>query len=134
VDEERAWQALLASCALGALGSSAPQQGGRPGKAQGMDVDAAPRVPTTVSLAPRHNRQITFIPPPADRSDLLAVVEVAKCAEVRQMNRSAFVDLLFLSRYLDADRSCWGIDEVNRIQLVLLGMQNRTWSPFGSQA
>ena len=42
-----------------------------------------PLVPTTVSLAAAHKRSITLLPPPRDMADPLAIVDLARSAEVR---------------------------------------------------
>lgn len=45
-----------------------------------------PRVPTTVSLPPRHKTLLTLLPPPVDASDPLAIVDIARTAEVKPMS------------------------------------------------
>ena len=84
MDVPRLWASLLAACSA-APGDDAPAAG----KAGGMEVDsaapvppAAPQVLTTLSLAERRRTRLTFVPPPAARDDPLAIVELARSAEV----------------------------------------------------
>lgn len=94
VDVERLWAGLLGACSEGTTASAAAPDGKPAGSAGGMDVDAAaPAAPgssgavprlamQTLSLADRRRARFTFLPPPANREDALAVVDLGKVAEV----------------------------------------------------
>lgn len=79
VDVQRLWGGLLAACDSGVAAKG--------GSDAGMETDAGeavarPLLPHTLSLAERRKVRFTFLPPPANREDLLAVVELGKAAEV----------------------------------------------------
>lgn len=79
VDVQRLWGGLLAACDSGAAAKG--------GSDAGMETDAGeaaarPLLPHTLSLVERRKVRFTFLPPPANREDLLAVVELGKAAEV----------------------------------------------------
>ena len=81
VDVPRLWAGLLAAFSEDA---GAAPSGGKPG---GMDVDAGtaaapPLLPTTLSVPDRRRVRFTLLPPPGARDDPLAIVELARCAEV----------------------------------------------------
>lgn len=87
VDVQRLWSGLLAACSEGSSAAEAPAKGDA-----GMEVEAAPgaapQAPLlmrTLSLADRRKVRFTFLPPPANRDDALAVVEVGKAAEVGEL-------------------------------------------------
>lgn len=42
-----------------------------------------PLQPTTVSLPPKHKALLTLLPPPQNAADPLAIVDIARTAEVR---------------------------------------------------
>lgn len=89
VDAERLFAGLLQSC-------QAPQQPAAarpPSSSSGMEVEAAAdggSVPLaklamqTVAVAERRRLSFTFLPPPEDRSDPLAVVDLGRAADVSQ--------------------------------------------------
>lgn len=47
-------------------------------------AEAYPMVPTLVAVPGRSKQQFMLLPPPLDRSDLLAIVDLGKAAEVAQ--------------------------------------------------
>ncbi|KAI3432659.1 hypothetical protein D9Q98_004203 [Chlorella vulgaris] len=87
VDVQRLWSSLLASCsAAGDDAAAESASNGKAGAAAGMELDASssacpPLVMTTLSVADRRRVRFTFLPPPAARSDPLAIVELARSAE-----------------------------------------------------
>lgn len=46
--------------------------------------------PTQVSLAPRFKASLTFLPPPLDSSNPLAIIDMARAADVRTLPPSGF--------------------------------------------
>ena len=88
VDVQTLWDGLLTACR-----DSPDDNPTTIATTNGMDVDAngaatseksgpSPLAPITMSLPERRKVKFTFLPPPADRSDPLAVVELARAAEV----------------------------------------------------
>ncbi|GAB4814739.1 hypothetical protein N2152v2_001785 [Parachlorella kessleri] len=83
VDAPRLWAGLLAACSEGAAAAAASA-----GAAAGsMEVEVAEKgistmMPQTLSMADRRKMRFTFLPPPVNREDALAVVELGKAAEV----------------------------------------------------
>lgn len=74
VDAVAAWDFFLNACASSGKSTSG---------ADGMDMTGSwPLVPTTASLAPRQHQQLTVLPPPSDSGNPLAVVELARIAEI----------------------------------------------------
>jgi pre-rRNA-processing protein TSR1 len=83
VHVQRVWSGLLAACSSAAAAEGPAVKSG----VEGMDVEtaSAPLVPyaaQTVCAPDRRRVRFTFLPPAADRSDPLAVVELGRCAEV----------------------------------------------------
>ena len=82
VDVQRLWGGLLAACSDGDE-HAAPGSSSR--AADGMDVDAdhscAALAMTTLALAGRQRVRFTLLPPPAARTDPLAIVELGRSAD-----------------------------------------------------
>lgn len=82
VDLQHIWRGLIDACS----DAGAAQSNG--GSNEGMDVEvkveggSAPLAPITLSLPERRKSKFTLLPPPQDRSDPLALVEIGRCAEV----------------------------------------------------
>lgn len=88
VDIQALWNGLLDVTACSTT-ASAGHENGNNNSGQGMmDVEIEAQAalhtlaPTTTSLQDRRNIAFTFLPPPVDRSDALAVVEVGRAADV----------------------------------------------------
>lgn len=88
VDAPRLWAALLGACSAGdehGKAASSKADGGMeldtPGGAA-ANAATAPMAMTTLALHERRRTRFTFLPPPAARDDPLAIVELARSAEV----------------------------------------------------
>jgi pre-rRNA-processing protein TSR1 len=100
VDVQVLWDGLLAACREDTITSSskpssAPTTTPAAADDGGMEVDggkedlplasssvSTPLAPITMSLPERRKVKFTFLPPPVDRTDPLAVVEIGRAAEV----------------------------------------------------
>jgi pre-rRNA-processing protein TSR1 len=105
VDVQLLWDGLLAACREDTITSSSKAGTSAPvpsaavaGNENGMEVDVDddknikksgkdititnPLAPITMSLPERRKIKFTFLPPPVDRTDPLAVVEIGRAAEV----------------------------------------------------
>ena len=92
VDVHTLWNGLLNSCQELVLPTTTTVHGGgdeKPsssshggGMQSSSSAPATPLAPITMSLPERRKVKFTFLPPPIDRSDPLAVVELGRVAEV----------------------------------------------------
>lgn len=103
VDVQVLWDGLLAACREDTITSSSKPSstasvptaadgvGGMevdidnyndPSLSSGKNAISTPLAPITMSLSDRRKAKFTFLPPPVDRTDPLAVVEIGRAAEV----------------------------------------------------